>query len=82
MFEYKVKSINTRFENVKNQINDGLPYLQAEWAVEDLLKEAQVAIKYMQEDAVIEVMQALINELKQFLFDIQGLIERRSSSTL
>ena len=82
MFEYKITSINKKFENIKNQVADGMTYLQAEWAVEDLLKEAEQAVLFMSEKAVVKAMKTLINELKQYLFDIQGMIEYKCGINL
>ena len=39
--EYKIDLINIKFENIKEEVNDGKLLLFAEWEVEDLLIEAK-----------------------------------------
>ena len=44
MLEYKINTINHKFEDIKEEVNSGKILLYAEWEIEDLLLEANELI--------------------------------------
>ncbi len=82
MFEYRIDFINHKFENVKEEVNNGKLLLFAEWEVEELLIEAKALKKDVKFEHEINKLNSLITQLNQYLCDIQSLIEKNCSTTL
>lgn len=80
MLEYKISTINHKFEDIKEEVNSGKILLYAEWEIEDLLLEANELIPLIESEQAHEELEALINQLKQYLCDIQSLIEKDCST--
>ena len=76
MFEFRINAINHKFENVKEAVETGDLLLFAEWEIEDLLMEAQELKNFITDNKSLKELSALINQLNQYLYDIQGLIEK------
>ena len=82
MFEFRVNAINYKFENLKEEVNNGKLLLYAEWEAEDLLNEAIELSTLVKTHESVDELGALITQLKRYLYDIQGLIEKEYSTTL
>ena len=80
MFEFKIDAINNKFENIKEEVNNGKLLVYAKWEVEDLLDEAK-EIKTMIQTK-FEELDALINQLVRYIDDIQDLLDKNCSTTL
>ena len=78
--EYKIDLINHKFENLKEEVNNGKLLLFAEWEVEDLLIEAKELKSNLKFEHEIKKLNALIKQLTQYLSDIQSLIEKECST--
>ena len=80
MFEFRIETINKKFEDIKEEANNGELLLFTEWKVEDLIIEAKELLPLIKGAQASEELNALINQLKQYLCDIQGLIEEDSKT--
>lgn len=80
MFEFKIDAINNKFENIKEEVNNGKLLVYAKWEVEDLLDEAKELKTLIQTN--IEELDALINQLVRYIDDIQDLLDKNCSTTL
>lgn len=80
MFEFRIDTINNKFENIKYEVNNGKLLVFAKWEVEDLLDEAKELKTLIQTN--IEELDALINQLVRYIDDIQDLLDKNCSTTL
>ena len=78
--EYKIDLISHKFENIKEEVNDGKLLLFAEWEVEDLLIEAKELKNDLKFEHEMKKLNTLIKQLTQYLSDIQSLIEKECSA--
>lgn len=82
MFEIEINIMNNKFEEIKEDVNNGKLLLFAEAEVEELLIEANELRKSLKGKVEIRELNVLIKQLSQYLCDIQGLIEQSYSITL
>lgn len=82
MFEYRIDTINHKFENIKDEVNNGKLLVYAKWEVEDLLDEANELKSLFETEEGILNLNALINQLNQYLANIQDLLDKNCSTTL
>ena len=82
MFEIEINIMNNKFEEIKEDVNNGKLLLFAEAEVEELLIEANELRKSLKGKVEIRELNVLIKQLSQYLCDIQGLIEQGYSITL
>lgn len=80
MFEFKIDTINKKFEDIKEDVNNGKLLLHAEWEVEDLIIEAKELKPLIKGEQANQELNALINKLNQYLYDVQSLIENASNT--
>ncbi len=81
MFKTEIDEILNKFEDIKAKGNDKESLLHVEWETEDLLSNAiKLSIK-TKDFEERKQLNALIKEIKQHLFEIQGLIEKEISHT-
>ena len=82
MFEFRINAINNKFENIKEEINNGKLLVYAKWEIEDLIDEARELKSLVQTNESVEELNTLLKQLNQYLYDIQSLIEKECSTTL
>ncbi len=86
MFEIEINKINTQLEEIKNKVNDGMTYYFAQFEVEKLLKEANVkfvvwsSFDFVDKEYILS-LKSLINQVSQFLQDLNDLIEIEKGKT-
>lgn len=81
MFEIEINKINNKFENIKEDVNNGKLLLFAEAEVEELLLQAKELKNSLKGKLKVEELNILIKQLNQYLCDIQSLIEKGCSTT-
>ena len=79
MFEFRIETINKKFEDIKEEVNNGKLLLYAKLEVEDLIIEAKELKTLIKGELANNKLDILINQLKQYLCDIQGLIEQNTN---
>ena len=79
MFEFRIEAINKKFEDIKQEVNNGKLLLFAEWEVEELLIETKELKSFIDVEKHHE-LNVLIKQLSQYLCDIQCLIENHCSN--
>ena len=82
MFEYKINTINHKFENVKEEVNNGKLLVFAKWEVEDLLDEAIELKLYIETHQAKQDLDALIKQLEQYLCEVEEFLSKDCSTTL
>ena len=78
----EINKLFTRFEDIKEDYNKGQILLIIERKTEDLLLEAISLKRTIKTPEETEEINILVKQLSQYLYDIQGLIEKECSGSL
>lgn len=78
----EINKLFARFEDIKEDYNKGQILLIIERKTEDLLLEAISLKRTIKTPEETEEINILVKQLGQYLYDIQGLIEKECSGSL
>ena len=82
MFEYKINTINHKFENVKEEVNNGKLLIFAAFEIEKLLNEAMELENAIETNEAKQELKALIKQLNQYYSEIEDMLSDNCSSAL
>ena len=82
MFEFRIEVLNKKFEDTKEEVNNGKLLVYAKWEVEDLLEEAKELKSLIETEQGLQDINALINQLTQYINELEDFISKDCSTTL
>ena len=82
MLEFRIDVINKKFEDLKEEVNNGKLLTFAQWEIEDLIMETEELLSLMESSEKTDDAKALLKQLNQYQYDIESLIEKDCSTTL
>lgn len=82
MLEFRIDVINKKFEDLKEEVNNGKLLTFAQWEIEDLIMETEELLSLMESSEKTDDAKALLKQLNQYQHDIESLIEKDCATTL
>lgn len=82
MLEFRIDVINKKFEDLKEEVNNGKLLTFAQWEIEDLIMETEELLSLMESSEKTDDAKALLKQLNQYYVDIESLIEKDCATTL
>lgn len=82
MLEFRIDVINKKFEDLKEEVNNGKLLTFAQWEIEDLIMETEELLSLMESSEKTDDAKALLKQLNQYHVDIESLIEKDCATTL